>query len=67
MSKGDDTDAWAAWSKEASPADMRYFAEVGAFPKCSHCGEIMNFQKPPLDQGLICCTHCDGGDTIEIS
>lgn len=59
--------AWAAWSKAANRADLRYFAEVGDFPVCTHCGEIMHFQRAPLDKGLICCTHCDAGDVIQMS
>jgi len=66
VSKADEK-AWAAWSKAASPRDLRYFEEVGSFPKCSHCGSIMHFQQEPLDKGHICCMECDGGDIIEFS
>jgi len=66
MTKADEK-AWKAWSAAASPEDLRYFEEVGAFPICSHCGSYMHFQEAPADKGLICCTNCDGGDTIQIS
>jgi len=67
MSKTTDTKAWAAWSKEASPADLCYFREVGNVPRCSHCSERMHFQRAPLDKGVWCCTHCEGGDVIYTS
>lgn len=56
--------AWAAWSKAASPEDLRYFEEVGDFPVCTHCGHLMHFQTSPLDKGLCVCTNCDAGDQI---
>ena len=59
--------AWAAWSRAASGADLAYFQEVGDFPVCTHCGELMHFQRDPFDKGLIVCTHCEGGDAIAIS
>lgn len=59
-----DRKAWAAWSNAASSADLAHFREVGDVPRCSHCQARMNFQRAPLDKGVWCCLHCEGGDVI---